>query len=246
VARLATSASREELAKAIGTLVPALHSARRVLLVDERSSRESLAGSLAQQGIKVLHAANREQALALLRNATVDCMVLALGQTEADGLQFLAGLEETPEAQVPVIVYTGYAAGEHDGGLSGKTVLVVDDDLRATYALSSMLRGKGMEVLTADTGQAALDMLDEHPGIDLVLIDVMMPEMDGHEATRRIRQSGRFRGLPVIALTARATQDDRAKCLEAGASDYLSKPVDAARLLSMLHRWLAPKDVQLT
>jgi CheY-like chemotaxis protein len=122
-----------------------------------------------------------------------------------------------------------------DVHLEGRKVLVVDDDMRTVYALSATLRAKGMEVLVADTGHGAISMLDERSDIEVVLMDIMMPEMDGYEATRRIRRDTRFRDLPIIALTAKAMKGDPEKCIEAGASDYLSKPIDAERLLGMLH-----------
>jgi CheY-like chemotaxis protein len=119
--------------------------------------------------------------------------------------------------------------------LEGRRVLVADDDMRTVYALSATLRAKGAEVFVADTGQAALGVLDEHPDIEAVLMDIMMPEMDGYEAIRRIRQDARFHRLPVIALTAKAMKDDKDKCISVGASDYLPKPIDPDHLLSMLH-----------
>ena len=111
--------------------------------------------------------------------------------------------------------------------LEGRRVLVVDDDMRTVYALSSMLRSKGADVEVADTGRAAVDLLSNDPGIDVVLMDVMMPEMDGLETMRRIRANPRFGSLPMIALTAKAMQGDREQCIEAGASDYITKPVDS-------------------
>ncbi len=120
----------------------------------------------------------------------------------------------------------------------GKILLVVDDDMRTVYALSALLRSKGIEVLMADTGRAAIDTLDGAPNVDAVIMDVMMPEMDGYEAMRRIRQQARFAELPVIALTAKAMKGERERCLEAGANDYLSKPIDSDELLSVLGSWL--------
>jgi len=125
--------------------------------------------------------------------------------------------------------------------LAGKTVLVVDDDMRNIYALSSVLEMSQMNVVCAQDGKKALEELAANPAIDLVLMDIMMPEMDGYQALREIRKMGRFNLLPIIAVTAKAMPGDRERCIEAGASDYISKPVDPARLLSLLRVWLYPK-----
>ena len=120
----------------------------------------------------------------------------------------------------------------------GKRLLLVDDDVRNLFALSSVLEEKGFKLSLAKTGKEAVRCLNEDPAIDLVLMDIMMPEMDGYEATREIRKQERYRALPIIALTAKAMRGDRAKCIEAGVSDYLAKPVDTDKLLSMLRVWL--------
>ncbi len=125
-----------------------------------------------------------------------------------------------------------------DAALEGKTVLIVDDDMRNLFALSKVLTEKGLRVLKADNGRKALEVLDADPGVDAVVMDIMMPGMDGYEAMRRIREQPRFAELPLIALTAKAMKEDREKCLAAGASDYLSKPVDVDKMLSLLRVWL--------
>jgi CheY-like chemotaxis protein len=122
--------------------------------------------------------------------------------------------------------------------LKDKTVLLVDDDMRNVFALINVFEEQGMTVLAGDTGKKALELLETHPEIDVVLMDIMMPEMDGYETMRHIRRQTRFRALPVIALTAKAMKGDRQKCLDAGANDYLSKPIDTDKLLSLLRVWL--------
>lgn len=122
--------------------------------------------------------------------------------------------------------------------IEGCNVLLVDDDLRNTFALSKVLKKQGMNVTLADNGQMALDQLEQAEKIDIVLMDIMMPVMDGHEAMRRIRQQPKYQSLPIIALTAKAMQEDRRKCVEAGASDYLTKPVDIDKLVAMMRVWL--------
>jgi CheY-like chemotaxis protein len=125
-----------------------------------------------------------------------------------------------------------------DDALVGKKVLVVDDDVRNIFALSSVLERRGMVVLTAGTGREAIATLESTQDIGIVLMDIMMPEMDGYETMQVIRQNVAFRRLPIIALTAKAMKGDREKCLEAGASEYLAKPVNTEQLLSALRMWL--------
>jgi HAMP domain-containing protein/CheY-like chemotaxis protein/signal transduction histidine kinase len=125
-----------------------------------------------------------------------------------------------------------------DDALVGKKVLVVDDDVRNIFALSSLLERRGMDVITAGTGREAIAKLDSTPDVAIVLMDIMMPEMDGYETMRVIRQNGSLQRLPIIALTAKAMKGDREKCLEAGASEYLAKPVNTEQLLSSLRMWL--------
>ena len=125
-----------------------------------------------------------------------------------------------------------------DAVFAGKRVLIVDDDVRNIFSLTSVLESHGMNVSFAENGRDALRMLEGETEYDLVLMDVMMPELDGYETTRAIRENPRFRSLPIIALTAKAMKGDREKCIAAGASDYITKPVDTEQLLSLMRVWL--------
>jgi CheY-like chemotaxis protein len=125
-----------------------------------------------------------------------------------------------------------------DEDLVDRTVLLVDDDARNIFALSSILERRGMRVLTATTGNEAISLVESTPELAIVLMDIMMPEMDGYETIAMIRKDPKFRRLPIVALTAKAMKGDREKCLDAGASDYLAKPVNTEQLLSALRMWL--------
>jgi CheY-like chemotaxis protein len=125
-----------------------------------------------------------------------------------------------------------------DSTLAGKKVLVVDDDVRNIFALTTVLEQHNLQVVHAENGRAGIEVLINTPDVDGVLMDIMMPEMDGYETMRAIRQIAEFRTLPIIAVTAKAMKGDRAKCIEAGASDYITKPVDLDQLFSVLRVWL--------
>jgi CheY-like chemotaxis protein len=125
-----------------------------------------------------------------------------------------------------------------DEDLIGRSVLLVDDDARNVFALSSVLERRGMRVLAATTGSEAIELIESTPGIAIVLMDIMMPEMDGYRTIEVIRSKPGTRRLPIVALTAKAMKGDREKCLAAGASDYLAKPVNTEQLLSALRMWL--------
>ena len=125
-----------------------------------------------------------------------------------------------------------------ENSLEGHKILLVDDDLRNTFALSKGLQTIGLEVLIADNGQNALNKLEEEEGIELVLMDIMMPVMDGYEAMTKMRENPQLKDLPVIALTAKAMSDDKSKCIDAGANDYMTKPVDLEKLVGMMKLWL--------
>ncbi|WP_250479152.1 MULTISPECIES: response regulator [unclassified Caballeronia] len=132
-----------------------------------------------------------------------------------------------------------HVSRSRDRVLDGRRVLLVDDDIRNIFSLSSALEHQGLKVDIGRNGFEAIEALDKNPDIDVVLMDVMMPGMDGLEATRRIREDARFKKLPVIAITAKAMKDDQEQCLAAGASDYLAKPIDIDRLYSLLRVWMA-------
>ena len=126
--------------------------------------------------------------------------------------------------------------------LNNKTVLIADDDVRNIFSLSKSLENYKMNVLTALDGKEALQKLHENPEVDVVLLDMMMPQMDGYETAKRIRENPQWRNLPVIAVTAKAMTGDREKCINAGASDYITKPVDIDQLMSLLRVWLYEKS----
>jgi len=126
--------------------------------------------------------------------------------------------------------------------LKNKTILVTDDDVRNIFSLTRALETNQMNVLSATDGKEALKVLQENPSVDVVLMDIMMPEMDGYETMTQIRKNPKYKNLPVIAVTAKAMVGDREKCIKAGASDYISKPVDIDQLLSLLRVWLYDKS----
>ena len=122
--------------------------------------------------------------------------------------------------------------------LRHRSALIVDDDARNIFALTSLLENHDMSVLTATNGRQAIELIEQTPDLSVVLMDIMMPEMDGYQTMREIRKNAAYRMLPILALTAKAMKGDREKCLEAGASDYIAKPVNTEQLLSLLRVWL--------
>jgi CheY-like chemotaxis protein len=127
---------------------------------------------------------------------------------------------------------------EDDAVLNGKRVLIVDDDIRNIFALTSVLERYNMHILSAETGRDAIQILQDTPDVDAVLMDIMMPEFDGLDTTRAIREIPNLKELPIIAVTAKAMKGDREKCIEAGAWDYLSKPVNPEQMLAVLRAWI--------
>jgi len=129
-------------------------------------------------------------------------------------------------------------ARDRDAALEGRRILVVEDDVRNIFALSSLLEPKGAAIEIARNGREALESLTRNPNVDLVLMDIMMPEMDGLTAMREIRKRPDWKKLPIIALTAKAMRDDQEKCLAAGANDYIAKPLDVEKLMSLVRVWM--------
>ncbi|SFN29141.1 Signal transduction histidine kinase [Chitinophaga sp. YR627] len=168
----------------------------------------------------------KKEAAAIVRNSTFSTDRLM------DELElFLYKLQETtPQLKAELLA--------SESTLSGQKILLADDDMRNVFSLSALLGEQGIDVITAADGKEALERLEEHNDIRLVLMDIMMPEMDGYEAMRRIRANGRYKSLPVIALTAKAMAGDREKCIAAGASDYIAKPIDSSKLLSLMRVWM--------
>ncbi len=148
---------------------------------------------------------------------------------------FLHKVEEELPVQPKKAMESAYS---EENGLDGKTVLIVDDDIRNVFALTSVLQDCGMSVVIGKNGREGIDQLQGNYGIDIVLMDIMMPEMDGYEAMREIRRNNEYKSLPIIALTAKAMKGEKDRCTEAGANDYMSKPVDTDRLLSLMRVWI--------
>jgi CheY-like chemotaxis protein len=142
------------------------------------------------------------------------------------------------EARLPEVKRPVHHNGTSASSLDGRTILITDDDTRNIYALRSALEDFNMIVLSAESGADAIGLLRSHAEIDIVLMDIMMPEMDGYETIRRIRARDEWKNLPIIALTAKAMKGDREQCLAAGASEYISKPVDIDQLVALIRVWL--------
>jgi CheY-like chemotaxis protein len=152
----------------------------------------------------------------------------------SDTALFLHRIEEKLPAEAKEILRSKREEGEK---MNGKKVLIVDDDVRNIFAVTSVLETHGLEVIYAENGKDGISALEKNPDVDVVLMDVMMPEMDGYETMRAIRRDPSHKALPIIAITAKALKEDREKCIQAGASDYLPKPVDADKLLELIRLW---------
>jgi CheY-like chemotaxis protein/signal transduction histidine kinase/HAMP domain-containing protein len=264
---------------------------KRLLIVEDNDAEQlSVKELLGHDDIEVVTADNGEQALAILHETAIDCVVLDLRLPDISGFEVMARIRDDDALKdIPVVVFTGKELSpdqeaqlqelarkvvikgvesperlldetalflhrviadlppqkqqmlerlhRSDDDLHGRKVLVVDDDVRNIFALGSVLERHGMSVVTAQTGREALTMLQNTSDIAMVLMDIMMPEMDGYQTMQLIRKQPPLRRLPIVALTAKAMKGDREKCLDAGASDYLAKPVNTDQLLSTLRVW---------
>jgi CheY-like chemotaxis protein len=152
----------------------------------------------------------------------------------SDTALFLHRIDEKLPEKARKILQGARSEGD---SISGRKVLVVDDDVRNIFALASVLESQGLEVVYAENGKDGIATLERNPDVDVVLMDVMMPEMDGYETMRAIRKDQNFKSLPIIAITAKALKEDREKCIVAGASDYLPKPVDPEKLIELIRLW---------
>ncbi|MBP0453656.1 HAMP domain-containing protein [Kitasatospora sp. RG8] len=152
-----------------------------------------------------------------------------------------AALDASAEGRAQAVGPAVRPAGRVDARFDGQQVLIVDDDVRNVFALTSVLEQHGLTVLYAENGREGIEMLEQHENVALVLMDIMMPEMDGYATTEAIRRMPQFAGLPIIALTAKAMKGDREKSLEAGATDHITKPVETDHLLTVMHEWLTAR-----
>ena len=191
--------------------VPVVVFTGKELSAEEDSRLHTMARSIVVKGVESPERLLDETALFLHR------VVSALPDSKRDLLERLHGSNDV---------------------LKRRKVLVVDDDARNIFALTMVLENQEMEVLSATNGRQAIDLIKDTPDLSVVLMDIMMPEMDGYETMREIRRQPEFRTLPILALTAKAMKGDREKCLEAGASDYIAKPVNTDQLMSLLRVWL--------
>ncbi len=286
--------SKEDLDLAFGRIEDFVSRKMKNLLIleDDDGLRRSIVKLIGNGDVQCFEANSGKQAMDLIENQKVDCIVLDLGLPDMNGFEFVKLLENKLEDRVPpIIIYTGkeltkeendelrqYAESiiikgvkseerlldetalflhrtvrnlpkqkqhmiadlyDNEKVFLGKKVLLVDDDMRNIFALSKVLKERGLEVIKTDNGKSAIEMLVGNSDIDLVLMDIMMPEMDGYECMGEIRKRQEFAELPIIALTAKAMKEDRQKCIDAGASDYITKPVDVERLLSLMRIWMS-------
>jgi signal transduction histidine kinase/CheY-like chemotaxis protein len=284
---------RDQLVVALGKLTEMVERRPRTVLIveDDPVQRDSVCKLLQSDAVQTIAVDTAQSALAKLKEASFDCMVLDLSLPDASGYELLETMaSEETYSFPPVIVYTGRSLSMADeqqlrkysdsiiikGAKSperlldevtlflhqvesslpperqrmlrdarsrgtvfeGRRLLLVEDDVRNIFALSSVLEPLGAKVLIARNGREALEQLERNKDVEIVLMDIMMPEMDGLTAMKEIRKQERLARLPIIALTAKAMPDDQQRCLDAGANDYVTKPVDIEKLMSLIRIWL--------
>ncbi len=283
----------EELAECIERIKAFItpHLKRLLVIEDNETEAAGIVELLGHTDIEIITAATGAEALTILLDRPIDCVVLDLRLPDMTGFELLDRVKAEPALQdVPVVVFTGKDLTSQEEtqlrtvaksivlkdvqsperlfdetalflhrvvadlpenkrkmlerlhnsneALHGRKVLIVDDDARNIFALATLLENQEMEVLSATDGRQAIELIRSTPDLGVVLMDIMMPEMDGYETIREIRREPKFSSLPILALTAKAMKGDREKCLEAGASDYIAKPVNTEELLSLLRVWL--------
>jgi len=265
---------------------------KRLLIVEDSDiERQSIVALLGYDDIEIVTAATGGEALELLHEGTIDCMVLDLRLPDMTGFELLEKVSAEPTlSNLSVVVFTGQELTPEEQAqlktvaksiilkdvqsperlldetalflhrvvtdlprekqamlerlhgskeiLRHRKILVVDDDARNIFALTSLLENHEMDVISTTNGRDAIEIIANMPNLDIVLMDIMMPDMDGYETMRNIRQTPKYRTLPILALTAKAMKGDREKCLDAGASDYIAKPVNTDQLLSLMRVWL--------
>jgi HAMP domain-containing protein/signal transduction histidine kinase/CheY-like chemotaxis protein len=286
----------EELLKALKKLRGFVQSQARTLLIveDDERQRNAMVELIGNSDVHTIASGSGTDALEVLRNNHVDCMVTDLGLPDMSGFELIDRIRrDLGREDIRIVVYTGRELTHDeetelrrvaesiiikeaqsldrlfeetalflhrrsdnlpeskrkkleeltvsDPALEGKTVLIIDDDIRNVFALTSLLERYRMKVIYADNASDGLEKLAENPGVDAALIDIMMPDIDGFEAIRRIRQMPQFASLPLFALTAKAMKGDREDCLKAGATDYIAKPADADDVISLLRVHIARK-----
>ena len=285
--------SPQDLQKAFDRIEGFIEKKMKKLLIveDNREQNKAIYELIGNGDVKCHQAHSGNEALAMLREDSYDCIILDIGLPDMSGFELLRKIKETePWSRIPVIVYTGRELKKEEVAklnqladaivlktasskerlldettlflhrvesrlpkekqnmirklhsaedvLKDKKILLVDDDMRNIYSITSALEVEGLECVVAENGIEALKALEENPDIDLVLLDIMMPEMDGYETAKEVRKNKAWEKLPIIALTAKAMKEDKEKCLAAGMSDYISKPVNLQQLLSLMRVWL--------
>lgn len=262
-----------------------------LVIEDDEDLRKAIKILIGNSGVEYFEAESGREALRIIKETAIDCVILDLGLPDISGFELIKKLQKIKQGKVPpIIIYTGKELSQEENDelqnfaetiiikgvksqerlldetalflhrtvselpdakkdilvslydketlFTHKKILVADDDMRNVFALSKVLREYGMEIIKAENGLKAVQALQLHEDVALVLMDIMMPVMDGIEAMKEIRTMKKFQDIPIIAITAKAMKEDRIKCIEAGANDYISKPVEIERLLSLMRVWI--------